>query len=110
MRAIGPFDQLPEGDATGLRLTLEDGPLDLIVLRRGRRVFAYRNVCPHRGTSLDWIPGRFLDPTQRYLQCATHGALFDPETGYCVAGPCRGDRLRAVRVWVDTEGQVCVSS
>jgi nitrite reductase/ring-hydroxylating ferredoxin subunit len=29
-----------------------------------------------------------------HLQCATHGALFDPLSGVCISGPCAGDALQ----------------
>lgn len=67
-----------------------------IVLRDGGELRVYANRCPHRGTELDWIPGRFMDASGRYLQCATHGALFRPGTGECIAGPCRGRTLQTL--------------
>ena len=39
------------------------------------------------------------------IGCRNHGALFEPRTGLCVAGPCRGDALRAVQVQV-RDGEV----
>jgi nitrite reductase/ring-hydroxylating ferredoxin subunit len=68
----------------------------VIVLRAEGVLHVYANRCPHRGTELDWVPGHFLDPCGKHLQCATHGALFRPDTGECVAGPCRGQSLEAV--------------
>jgi nitrite reductase/ring-hydroxylating ferredoxin subunit len=68
-------------------------------------VRAYVNRCPHAGTELDWNPGRFLDETGLYFQCSTHGALFEPSTGYCVAGPCRGASLEPLGVG-ERDGQV----
>ena len=32
----------------------------------------------------------------RYLACHNHGAIFEPETGHCVSGPCEGDSLREI--------------
>lgn len=64
---------------------------------------AYQNRCPHRGITLNWAPGRFMDLDNRFLQCATHGALFRPENGHCIAGPCQGDQLTPVEV--RAEGQ-----
>ncbi|MEE8263379.1 MAG: Rieske (2Fe-2S) protein, partial [Gammaproteobacteria bacterium] len=40
-----------------------------------------------------WVPDQFLDETGNLLQCATHGALFRIEDGFCVAGPCTGASL-----------------
>jgi nitrite reductase/ring-hydroxylating ferredoxin subunit len=54
---------------------------------------AYVNRCPHVGTPLDLWPNDFLADDGRTLVCSTHGALFEPLTGACVAGPCAGDAL-----------------
>ena len=61
-------------------------------------VHAYVNVCPHAGTELDWNPGDFFEESGLYLVCSTHGALFEPSTGRCVGGPCRGAALRRLEV------------
>ena len=29
--------------------------------------------------------------------CATHGALFEVETGLCIDGPCMGDYLKPLQ-------------
>lgn len=71
-----------------------DRTLELMLIRKSGRVFAYRNDCPHTGGPLDWAPGVFLDLSRRYVQCATHDALFRIEDGECVHGPCVGERLR----------------
>jgi nitrite reductase/ring-hydroxylating ferredoxin subunit len=67
-------------------------------VRHGGRVFAYLNRCAHKLVELDWQEGEFFDAEQRYLACATHGALYDPATGVCVGGPCRGATLTVVPV------------
>lgn len=69
------------------------------------QVYAYQNNCPHRGTELDWQPGEVFDETGLYLICATHGAVFKPETGLCIGGPCQGAHLLQISVLVDN-GQV----
>ena len=61
-------------------------------------VRAYVNRCPHLGTELDWQPGEFFDVAGLYLVCSTHGAIFEPSTGFCVAGPCRGASLEPLQV------------
>ncbi|MCO5787879.1 MFS transporter [Pseudomonas sp. G11-1] len=77
----------------------------IFAVRQGQRVFAYLNRCPHRGIPLEWVPDQFLDSSGRLIQCASHGALFLPETGECVAGPCSGDRLLPLPCRIE-EGQV----
>jgi nitrite reductase/ring-hydroxylating ferredoxin subunit len=51
---------------------------------------AYLNRCSHVAMELDWQPDRFFDDTGRWLMCATHGAVYEPSTGECRGGPCRG--------------------
>lgn len=69
------------------------------------RVHAYVNECRHQRSELDWRPGEFFDEAKLYLICATHGALYAPDTGTCVAGPCRGARLLALTVQ-ERDGQI----
>ena len=69
----------------------------LIVMRVEGRALAFLNVCPHAGRRLDWAPGQFL-VDRGLLLCAVHGASFERTGGLCVAGPCRGNPLRAVAV------------
>ena len=75
------------------------------LVRRGDRVYAYRNNCPHTGAPLEWQNNRFLDLTGQLIQCAMHGALFDIETGMCLRGPCVGSSLTPVAIRVES-GQV----
>jgi nitrite reductase/ring-hydroxylating ferredoxin subunit len=92
------IDELPRAEGRGF--TIRDGAreLHLFVMLRDGRPHAYLNRCPHTGVNLDWTPDRFLDWTGRMIQCATHGALFRIEDGYCVAGPCAGRSLTALPV------------
>ncbi len=66
------------------------------LVRKDDQLFLYRNSCPHLGTPLNWEEDRFLDPDGDLIQCATHGALFRIEDGYCLSGPCAGANLMAV--------------
>ena len=69
------------------------------------KVYAYLNRCAHAAMELDAIQGEFLDYSKLYLLCMAHGARYDPRTGYCVLGPCRGQRLVPLSV-AESEGQV----
>lgn len=69
----------------------------LIVVKWEQQFHVYRNRCPHLGIPLEWQVDDFMDPGGDLLHCATHGALFLPDTGECVAGPCAGDYLTAVK-------------
>jgi nitrite reductase/ring-hydroxylating ferredoxin subunit len=89
--AASLLDELQEGGCR--RVDLEDGR-SLVALRRQGEVRIFLNRCPHRGVELDWVPGVFLAVDGHHLQCATHGALFDPMTGVCISGPCTGEMLQ----------------
>ena len=53
-------------------------------------VYAYLNRCVHMPMELDWKMGKFFDPEGLLLVCSTHGALYQPDSGKCLAGPCAG--------------------
>lgn len=59
---------------------------------------AYLNQCPHMGIELNWVPGRFMDVDNLFIQCSTHGALFKPGDGECIAGPCQGNALTVLDI------------
>ncbi|UWX03794.1 Rieske (2Fe-2S) protein [Pseudoxanthomonas sp. NC8] len=100
------FDALADGALVEAEAYFEGKDAEsLLVLRQGAVVRAWLNVCPHAGRRLDWAPGQFLRSREGLLVCAAHGASFELEGGQCVAGPCRGDALRAVAVEV-RDGQV----
>jgi nitrite reductase/ring-hydroxylating ferredoxin subunit len=75
---------------------------EAFLVRQGERVFGYLNHCPHTGVNLNWMPDQFLDPTDGFIQCATHGALFRIEDGFCLRGPCAGARLQPLTVVVES--------
>ena len=68
-------------------------------------VRAYLNQCAHIPVELDWMEGEFFESSGLYLICTTHGATYEPDTGHCIAGPCKGQRLKALEV-VETDGNV----
>jgi nitrite reductase/ring-hydroxylating ferredoxin subunit len=72
------------------------GQQEIFVVRQAAEIRAYINRCPHTGVTLNWLPHQFLDLEERYIQCATHGALFRIENGQCIAGPCLGAFLEPV--------------
>lgn len=70
-------------------------------LRWKGRVYAYLNRCSHVAMEMDWRPNRFFDLTGQHIVCASHGALFRPDTGQCVGGPGRGPLIRIETVEQD---------
>ncbi|MCG5074595.1 Rieske (2Fe-2S) protein [Paraburkholderia tagetis] len=92
-------EALVEGGA-GQRLnaTYAGGDAVVFFVRYGGEVYGYLNRCAHVPMELDWVEGQFFESSGLYIMCATHGAIYQPDTGKCVGGPCRGARLRPVRV------------
>lgn len=78
-------------------------PLRLFVVRKGGVLAAYRNSCPHTGAPLEWLPDQFLDIESSFIQCAIHGALFRPEDGYCLRGPCTGQSLQPLDLHLEDD-------
>ena len=105
-RVLARLDQIEDGGFLEVEALLPGGDAESLILHRdGDAVRAWLNVCPHAGRRLDWAPGRFLKSKAGELVCAVHGATFELHGGVCVAGPCRGDSLKALAVDV-TDGGV----
>jgi len=100
------LEEIEDGEGKGFVLGSGTARRELFVLREGRRLWGYVNACPHAGTPLDWRPDRFLDAAGDHILCATHGALFEIESGLCIAGPCKGDSLTPLPVALDEEDRV----
>lgn len=87
--ALCRLEDIPDPGSLGLTHAGES----LFVVRQGADAQVFVNRCPHRGIPLEWVANQFLDSSGRLIQCATHGALFLPDTGECVSGPCAGESL-----------------
>ena len=105
VRSLLALNDLPDGGLLEVEADLDGVAESLILYRDGDDVRAWLNICPHAGRRLDWAPGRFLLSKDGLLVFAAHGASFELREGVCVAGPCRGESLRAVAVSV-VDGQV----
>jgi nitrite reductase/ring-hydroxylating ferredoxin subunit len=83
-------------DATGAKEFEYGNPRQFwgFVLRCGDSLRGYVNACPHVGLPLNLSGDHFFDADGKLLLCQMHGALFRPEDGVCVAGPCLGDALK----------------
>lgn len=106
--AVCRLDELGDPGSRGFSVGEGDWPFRGFVVRRGGEVWAYRNYCVHAGHPLDWQPHRFLTPDGGHIICASHGAMFELDTGVCVAGPCPGKLLYRLPVEVE-QGHVVVT-
>lgn len=93
-RVIAAGADLVDG-GPGVRFMIGEGEhaMPAFAIRHRGRVHAYINACAHQDSELDWVPGAFFTEDRRYVICALHGALYNPDSGCCVAGPCAGARL-----------------
>jgi nitrite reductase/ring-hydroxylating ferredoxin subunit len=99
--ALCRADEIAEGKGRGFRLGEGAHQFPVFVIRTSGALRAYVNSCPHVGTPLDGFPDRFFDRAGAHLLCGTHGAIFRPEDGVCVGGPCAGKRLEPVSIVID---------
>mgnify|MGYP003654028503 CR=1 FL=1 len=90
-------EDVPKGRAIAREISLEERKLVILLvaqdIRGDEQYSAFLNSCPHTGVQLEWRPGDFMDPSNSYLQCSMHGALFQTGSGVCIEGPCVGDKL-----------------
>lgn len=100
------FDALPDGSARGFDLVGE-GRDTLFIVRRGDRVHAWRNACPHiDGAPMAWRKDAYLNADGSRIVCAAHGAQFDIATGVCTLGPCLGQSLTPVALQLLDSGDI----
>lgn len=89
MQAVCKIDDIADESAREFQV----GDQPVVVVRFDGQFHAYLNWCPHLGIELNFMPDQFMDGDGRFLVCANHGALFEPENGECFSGPCSGDAL-----------------
>ena len=100
-KLVGSVGELEHG--TSKKFTMRRGGRDLeglLVNYQGNH-FAYVNRCPHTGITLDWVNNQFFSSDNRYLMCATHGAVFEPPSGECIWGPCVGLSLQSMPIEIN---------
>jgi len=107
--ALCRLEEIPEGGARGFDLGPAYEPREIFLLREGGRVYAYVNSCPHLGTPLEMVEDQFLNE-DGYILCTTHGALFEPRNGACIAGPCMGEYLSRAQIAVEADGRILLLS
>jgi nitrite reductase/ring-hydroxylating ferredoxin subunit len=107
-KRVGLFalGDLRDGQARGFHVPGFDRKV--IVVRRGDRVHAYLDSCPHYdpGTPMAWKTDAYLNGDGTRLACHSHGAQFDIETGECLIGPCLGRSLTKVPLHISGDGVV----
>ena len=106
--AVARVEDLPPGRTVKFVLTRNGREVEAFALNHGGRLVAYVNRCCHIPMTMDWVENQFLSDDGAHILCATHGALYEPESGECVAGPPLGKCLTAVPVEV-RDGRIWAS-
>ena len=106
-RVVARVDELAPGSVKKFWLICQKYRLNAFLVNYQGSFQAYVNRCRHMETPLDFVRYQFFTEDGRHLVCLTHGALYDPGSGLCVDGPCKGLSLYALPVRVD-RGEVIV--
>lgn len=77
------------------------------LIRFDGKAYAYLNQCAHVPVELDWKEGEFFTAQKDFIICATHGAHYRPDNGFCVMGPCKGRSLKPIQT-KEENGQIIV--
>lgn len=105
---VASLDAIEEPGALAFSLGDGDWPFRGFVVRWQGECFAYENVCPHAGHPLNMTPDGFFNIDRSLLMCSSHGAMFEPRTGECIAGPCAGSALRELECRLSEEDDIYV--
>jgi nitrite reductase/ring-hydroxylating ferredoxin subunit len=106
-RVVARVSEVQPGAVTKFWLICQQYRLDAILINDQGNYYAYVNRCRHMPTPLDFVRDEFFSDDGRYLQCYTHGALYEFASGLCVSGPCKGESLYRLPVQID-RGEVLV--
>jgi nitrite reductase/ring-hydroxylating ferredoxin subunit len=91
--ALCALADLPDPGARNFVLEIGGRRFHGFVVRRGLTVTGFVDSCPHMGLPLAKRLDDYLTEDAKLIQCDWHGALFRPDDGLCVGGPCAGATL-----------------
>jgi len=97
---VARVGEVQPGQTRKFMLEIDGREEECFVVNVAGTLHAYVNRCLHVPMTLDWVENQFFTEDRRYIQCATHGACFEPDTGECVSGPPCGKYLIRVPVTV----------
>src|SRR5687768_7995149 len=86
MSAAAPLcrlDEIADGAARGFD-PQGSGQDTLFAVRRGQRLYLYRDSCPHASSPMAWRKDEYLNRRGDRILCFAHGAQFEVETGRCL--------------------------
>ena len=87
-------DLVDGGRAVGFDVQYAGQGSRAFAIRYQGQVYAYLNRCSHIPMEMDYQEGQFFYVSVRWLLCSTHGAAYEPDSGACAGGPCRGGLVK----------------
>ena len=93
---VARVDEIQPGKTKKFLLSCRGQEVEAFVVNHHGALHAYVNRCCHVPMTMDWVENQFLTEDGAFIQCATHGACYRPETGECVSGPPAGKFLERV--------------
>jgi nitrite reductase/ring-hydroxylating ferredoxin subunit len=105
-QTIARVGELAPGQTKKFLFACAGQEVEGFVLNYGGQLHAYVNRCRHVPMSLDWVENQFFTEDGRFVQCATHGAYYRPETGECIAGPPCGRSLIRVALRIEDDAVI----
>lgn len=97
VRICASSDLIDGGLAVVFDAPLAEGVTPALVVRWHGTAYGYVNRCAHAAFRLDW-KGRVLEKSGRFIMCPKHGAIYAPDSGRCMGGPCTGSTLTTLEV------------
>ncbi len=95
---IATATELGEGQTIKFKFVRKGRNVDGFVARFGGEILAYDNVCRHIPVRLDSESDQIFSQDGNHFICQNHGALYEPASGMCVRGPCKGHSLRKLKI------------
>ncbi len=96
-----PRKKLPKNETRSFEGRVRGKIIQGLVYRKEDVFYVYQNLCKHLPITLDIGDSNFFNHDNSSLQCHMHGALYEPESGLCTAGPCEGSRLNPIPYTMD---------
>jgi nitrite reductase/ring-hydroxylating ferredoxin subunit len=84
---VARAEEIPPGQSRKFMLPIGGADEECFVINFRGGFHAYVNRCRHIPIAMDWVDNHFFAEGGRYLMCQTHGALYEPASGECLAGP-----------------------
>ena len=97
---ICPESALEDGASLKFRVLENERLIEAFLIRHAGQYYAYKNRCAHMALTLDLEDNDFFTIDYGALICKTHGAMYQPDTGVCFAGPCYAESLEALQLEV----------